>query len=94
MFGRFKSPEWRTPPMEIFARQMMITVEACEETDIKIALDFLPADHIAVASDWPHYDGTEDLLPGFDKVAAELGLSAEQRHLLATGTLERWFPVA
>ena len=48
---------------------MMITVEACEETDIKIALEFLPADHVALASDWPHYDGTPELLDGFQKVA-------------------------
>ncbi len=92
MFGPIKAPEWKTPPMEIFLRQMMITVEACEETDIKIALDFLPADHIAVASDWPHYDGTPDLLGGFRRVAAELGLSPETQRQLATGTLERWFP--
>lgn len=92
MFGRLKAPEWKTPPMEIFLRQMMITVEACEKTDIKIALDFLPAGHVAVASDWPHYDGTPELLGGFRRVAAELGLSAEAQHQLATGTLERWFP--
>jgi predicted TIM-barrel fold metal-dependent hydrolase len=92
MFGPIKAPEWKTPPMDIFLRQMMITVEACEETDIKIALDFLPADHIAVASDWPHYDGTPDLLGGFRRVAAELGLSPETQRQLATGTLERWFP--
>src|SRR5439155_822967 len=30
-FGRIKTPEWKTPPMEIFERQMMVTVEACEE---------------------------------------------------------------
>ena len=62
MFGRIKAPEWKTPPMEIFERQMMVTVEACEETDLQIALEFLPADHVALASDWPHYDGTPDLL--------------------------------
>ena len=64
MFGRIKAPEWKTPPMEIFLRQMMVTVEACEETDLRIALEFLPADHVALASDWPHYDGTPDLLDG------------------------------
>ena len=64
MFGKLKAPEWKTPPMEIFERQMMVTVEACEETDLKIALEFLPADHVALASDWPHYDGTPDLLDG------------------------------
>ncbi len=93
MFGKLKAPEWKTPPMEIFRRQMMITVEACEETDIKIALEFLPLDHVAVASDWPHYDGTPELIGGFNKVADEIGLTAEQKHLLATGTMERWFPV-
>ena len=59
--------------MEIFERQMMVTVEACEETDLKIALEFLPADHVALASDWPHYDGTPDLLAGFRKASAGLG---------------------
>src|SRR5262249_48884637 len=66
-FGGLKAPEWKTPPMEIFLRQMMITVEACEEIDLKIALEFLPADHIALASDWPHYDGTPALVSGFHK---------------------------
>jgi len=92
MFGRLKAPEWKTPPMEIFERQMMVTVEACEETDIQVALAFLPADHVAVASDWPHYDGTPDLLGGFRRVAAELELDEATVRMLATGTLERWFP--
>ena len=78
--------------MEIFERQMMITVEACEETDIRIALDFLPADHIALASDWPHYDGTLELLSGFRAISARLGLNPQQQRLLATRALERWFP--
>jgi len=78
--------------MEIFLRQMMVTVEACEETDLRIALDFLPADHVALASDWPHYDGTPDLLHGFQKAAAEAGLDAADAEMLATGTLEKWFP--
>jgi predicted TIM-barrel fold metal-dependent hydrolase len=94
MFGGLKTPEWKTPPMEIFLRQMMITVEACEKTDIQIALQFLPADHIAVASDWPHYDGTPDLLGGFGKVAAALDLDDETARMLGTGTLERWFPAS
>ena len=89
-FGRIKTPEWKTPPMEIFLRQMMVTVEACEEIDLKIALEFLPADHIALASDWPHYDGTPDLVSGFKKAGA--GMSADALHMVATGTLERWFP--
>ena len=89
-FGRLKTPEWKTPPMEIFLRQMMVTVEACEETDIKIALEFLPADHIALASDWPHYDGTPDLVAGFNKAGA--GLDEATMRMLATGTVERWFP--
>ena len=92
MFGAIKAPEWKTPAMEIFLRQMMVTVEACEETDLKIALEFLPADHVAVASDWPHYDGTRELLAGFERAAAEAGISAEDAQMLATGTLEKWFP--
>ena len=92
MFGAIKAPEWRTPAMEIFLRQMMVTVEACEETDLRIALEFLPADHVAVASDWPHYDGTPELLAGFERAAAEAGISAEDAQMLATGTLEKWFP--
>jgi len=89
-FGRIKTPEWKTPPMEIFERQMMVTVEACEEIDLKIALEFLPADHVALASDWPHYDGTPDLLAGFRKASA--GLGEDDVRMVATGTLERWFP--
>ena len=92
MFGRIKAPEWKTPAMEIFLRQMMVTVEACEETDLKIALEFLPADHVAVASDWPHYDGTPELLAGFERAAAEAGIGPEDAQMLATGTLEKWFP--
>jgi predicted TIM-barrel fold metal-dependent hydrolase len=92
MFGKLKAPEWKTPPMEIFLRQMMVTVEACEETDIKIALDFLPADHVALASDWPHYDGTPDLVDGFR--AAGRDLRPADLQMVATGTLERWFPSA
>ena len=89
-FGRIKTPEWKTAPMEIFERQMMVTVEACEAIDLKIALEFLPADHIALASDWPHYDGTPDLLAGFRK--ASTGLDEDDVRMVATGTLERWFP--
>jgi predicted TIM-barrel fold metal-dependent hydrolase len=89
-FGRLKTPEWKTPPMEIFARQMMVTIEACEEIDLKIALEFLPADHVALASDWPHYDGTPDLVNGFRK--AGHGLDPAALQMVATGTLERWFP--
>jgi predicted TIM-barrel fold metal-dependent hydrolase len=89
-FGPLKAPEWRTPPMEIFLRQMMVTVEACEEIDLRIGLDLLPADHIALASDWPHYDGTEDLVSGFRRAGA--GLDPAALRMVATGTLERWFP--
>src|SRR5437867_1875844 len=89
-FGRIKTPEWKTPPMEIFERQMMVTVEACEAIDLKIALEFLPADHIALASAWPHPDGTPDLLAGFRKASA--GLGEDDVRMVATGTLERWFP--
>jgi predicted TIM-barrel fold metal-dependent hydrolase len=92
MFGAIKAPEWKTPAMEIFLRQMMVTVEACEETDLRIALEFLPADHVAVASDWPHYDGTPELLAGFERAATEAGIGAEDAQMLATGTLEKWFP--
>jgi acyl-CoA synthetase (AMP-forming)/AMP-acid ligase II len=49
---------------------MMVTVEACEEIDINIALQYMPRDHIALASDWPHYDGTPELLAGFRKATA------------------------
>ncbi len=90
LFGRVKAPEWKTPPMEIFLRQMMVTVEACEETDLRIALEFLPADHVALASDWPHYDGTPELLAGFNRATA--GMRPEDVQMIATGTLERWFP--
>jgi len=89
-FGRLMAPEWKTSPMEIFLRQMMVTVEACEATDLRIALEFLPADHVALASDWPHYDGTPDLLGGFHKASG--GLRYEDLRMVATGTLERWFP--
>jgi len=89
-FGHIKAPTWNTPPMEIFERQMMVTVEACEEIDLKIALEFLPADHIALASDWPHYDGTPDLLTGFKKAGKDL--DPDDLEMVATGTLERWFP--
>jgi|SRR6266850_1812712 len=89
-FGRLKTPNWKTRPMEIFERQMMVTVEACEEIDLKIALDFLPADHVALASDWPHYDGTPDLVTGFEKAGA--GLDSDDLHMVATGTMEKWFP--
>jgi predicted TIM-barrel fold metal-dependent hydrolase len=90
LFGRIKAPEWKTPPLEIFERQMMVTVEACEESDVRIALEFLSADHIAIASDWPHYDGTPELLEGFQKVSRSLDPADAQN--IATGTLERWFP--
>jgi predicted TIM-barrel fold metal-dependent hydrolase len=90
MFGRVKAPDWKSKPMDIFLRQMMVTVEACEEIDINIALQYLPASHVALASDWPHYDGTPDLLQGFRK--ATKGLKDEDVRMLATGTLERWFP--
>src|SRR5437016_2575248 len=88
-FGALKVPEWKTPPMEIFLRQMMIVVEACEEVDLKIALDFLPADRVALASDWPHYDGTRDLVGGFHKATA--GLDPAKVQMVASGTFERWF---
>jgi uncharacterized protein len=89
-FGRLKAPEWKTPPMEIFERQMMVTVEACEKTDLRIALEFLPADHVALASDWPHYDGTPELVSGFRRASA--GMDPAKIEMVATGTLERWFP--
>lgn len=90
LFGPYKAPEWKTPPMEIFERQMMVTIEACERTDLKIALEFLSADHVALASDWPHYDGTPDLVEGFREAGA--GLPASQLRDVASGTLDRWFP--
>jgi predicted TIM-barrel fold metal-dependent hydrolase len=90
LFGRIKAPAWKTPPQEIFERQMMVTVEACEESDIRIALEFLAADHLAIASDWPHYDGTPGLLDGFRAVSG--GLDPADAQMIATGTLERWFP--
>jgi uncharacterized protein len=88
-FGHLMAPGWKTPPMEIFLRQMMVTVEACEEIDLRIALEFLPADHVALASDWPHYDGTPDLLTGFRRASATL--DADDVQMVATGTLDRWF---
>jgi predicted TIM-barrel fold metal-dependent hydrolase len=90
MFGKVKAPDWKSKPMDIFLRQMMVTVEACEAIDIDIALKYLPASHIALASDWPHYDGTPELLAGFRKATA--GISPDDVRMLATGTLERWFP--
>ena len=90
MFGKVKAPDWKSKPMDIFLRQMMVTVEACEEIDINIALQYLPATHVALASDWPHYDGTPDLIDGFNK--ATHGVKDEDVRMLATGTLERWFP--
>jgi uncharacterized protein len=90
LFGRIQAPEWKTPPEEIFERQMMVTVEACERTDLAIALQFLPADHVAIASDWPHYDGTPDLVAGFHRAGE--GLAASDLEMVAHGTLDRWFP--
>jgi uncharacterized protein len=90
LFGRIQAPEWKTPPLEIFERQMMVTVEACERTDLAIALEFLPADHVAIASDWPHYDGTPDLVAGFHR--AGRGLDEDDLEMVAYGTLDRWFP--
>ena len=90
VFGKVKAPDWKSKPMDIFLRQMMVTVEACEEIDINIALQYLPATHVALASDWPHYDGTLDLVDGFNK--ATHGLKDDDVRMLATGTLERWFP--
>jgi predicted TIM-barrel fold metal-dependent hydrolase len=90
LFGHIKAPQWKTPPMEIFERQMMVTIEPCERTDLKIALDFLPADHVALASDWPHYDGTPDVVEGFRKAGE--GFSAADLEMVASGTLTRWFP--
>jgi predicted TIM-barrel fold metal-dependent hydrolase len=89
-FGRLMAPQWKTPPAEIFERQMMVTVEACEDIDLVTALEHLPADHIALASDWPHYDGTPDLLAGYHEVSAKL--SAADAQMVAVGTMERWFP--
>jgi hypothetical protein len=65
-------------------------VEACEEIDINVALQYLPASHIALASDWPHYDGTPEIVAGFTR--ATKGLEDDDVRMLATGTLERWFP--
>ena len=76
--------------MEIFERQMMVTIEACERIDLRIALEFLPADHVALASDWPHYDGTEELLGGFRRASAGLDPAAVES--VAIGTLAKWFP--
>jgi predicted TIM-barrel fold metal-dependent hydrolase len=89
-FGALMAPEWKTSPMEIFQRQMMVTVEACEETDLKIALDHLGADHVALASDWPHYDGIPDLVDGYRKASAFL--PDADAEMVARGTLARWFP--
>jgi predicted TIM-barrel fold metal-dependent hydrolase len=89
-FGAIFAPDWKTPPLDIFERQMMVTVEACEEIDIETALCHLPSDRIALASDWPHYDGTPDLVDGFAK--ATDGLPDEDVRMIATGTLDRWFP--
>jgi predicted TIM-barrel fold metal-dependent hydrolase len=88
-FGALKAPAWKTPPMEIFERQMMVAIEACEAIDLQIALEFLPADRIALASDWPHYDGTRDLVGGFRKASA--GLDPAQCAMVARGTFARWF---
>ena len=89
-FGKLMAPEWKTPPMEIFERQMMVTIEACEDVDLRTALAYLPADHVALASDWPHYDGTPDLVEGY--VRTTTGLPDADVRMIATGTLERWFP--
>src|SRR5262249_56210902 len=91
-FGGPKSAAWKTAPMDMFERQMMVPVEACEEPEPRIALEFLPADLVALASDWPHYDGTPDLLAGFEKAAAKAGIDAADEEMLATGTFENWFP--
>ena len=89
-FGKIMAPEWKSSPMEIFERQMMVTVEACEEIDITTALAHLSADHVALASDWPHYDGTPELIEGYRRVTASL--DPADVTMMATGTLSRWFP--
>jgi predicted TIM-barrel fold metal-dependent hydrolase len=89
-FGKLMAPDWKTPPMEIFMRQMMVTIEACEDVDLRMALAHLPADHVALASDWPHYDGTPDLVAGYRRAAG--GLPAADVEMVATGTVARWFP--
>jgi hypothetical protein len=45
---------------------------------------------VALASDWPHYDGTPELVRGFRK--AGKGLDPADLQMIATGTFERWFP--
>jgi predicted TIM-barrel fold metal-dependent hydrolase len=69
---------------------MMVTIEACEDVDLQMALAHLPADHVALASDWPHYDGTPDLVSGY--LRATGGLPAADVQMVATGTVTRWFP--
>jgi hypothetical protein len=45
---------------------------------------------VALASDWPHYDGTPDLVEGYRHATA--GLGDADVAMMATGTLSRWFP--
>lgn len=66
---------------------MMVPVEACERTDLAIALEFLPADHVTIASDRLHYDGTPDLLSGFERAGA--GRDERDLAMVAGGTLAR-----
>ena len=93
MFGRIKAPEWKTPPMEIFLRQMMVTVEACEEIDLKIALEFLPGRsrraRVRLAALRRHARPARGLPEGGGRGGHRRRADAQ---MLATGTLERWFP--
>jgi len=88
-FGSLKAPEWKTPPMEIFLRQMMITVEACEEVDLKIALEFLPADHVALWAAAAEDQGTYGDVDGVTGPWLRPGF-----HGFLWSTLRNWCTVA
>jgi hypothetical protein len=86
-FGRLKTPEWKTPPMEIFQRQMMVTIEACEQIDLKIALSSSPPTISRSRPTGPTTTGPRTWSP-----ASRGGKGSRAAlHMVATGTMERWF---
>jgi predicted TIM-barrel fold metal-dependent hydrolase len=66
--------ELRMPPSEYFKRQCWISMEPTERT-LSGVVDYLGANHVMWATDFPHLDGW---YPGAPKMVADR-LTAEQR---------------
>ena len=73
-FGIFGSPDQRTPPSELFARQCMISFDP-DETALVFSAEHLGADKILWASDYPHPDA---MIPGVVKELEEAVKSMSQ----------------